>query len=61
MRKGRDRENGMGEKMENNDVYSGHQRRCQSTAQTPTDWIADRSCQQTNQWLTIREGLKIQA
>ena len=33
------------EKRENNDVYSGHLRHCQSTARTPTDWNADRSCQ----------------
>ena len=30
-----------------NDVYSGHHRRCQSTAQTTTDWNADRLCQKS--------------
>ena len=36
---------GKKEKRKNNDVFSGHYRRCQSTAQTPTDWNADHSCQ----------------
>ena len=30
---------------ENNGGNSGHLRRCQSTARTPNDWNADRSCQ----------------
>ena len=42
MRKVDDKEK---KKKENNDVYSGHLRRCQSTAQTLTDWNAARSCQ----------------
>ena len=32
-------------KEENNDVDSGHKRRCQSTARTPIDWNAASSCQ----------------
>ena len=29
----------------NRDFFNGHEHRCQSTARTPTDWNADRSCQ----------------
>ena len=32
-------------KRENNHVNSGHKHHCQSTARTPTDWNAARSCQ----------------
>ena len=33
------------EKRENNFVFSGHSRHCQSAPRTPTDWNAARSCQ----------------
>ena len=46
MRKGHDGEKWK-KRMENNDVYSGHLRRCQLTARTMIDWNAAGSCQNT--------------
>ena len=48
----------MKKKMENNDIFSGHKRRCQSTARMPTDWDADRSCQfQLRKVITGQQGV----
>ena len=45
MRKGDDGGEKKKQREETKVVFSGHKRRCQSTAQTPTDWNADRLCQ----------------